>query len=89
MINQKMMQSMMWSVLAQQYDNLPEQAKQALSHLEVRMAKFPDRLVILVRSDDKGENTDKVKMLLIDQLYQFLPEYLNKSFKVKVSLYEE
>lgn len=87
MINQEMMQSMMWSVLGQQYDKLPEQAKQALSQLEIGIAKFPDKLIIRFRSDSRSESTDKAMSLLIDQLYQFLPEYLNKSFKVKVSLY--
>ena len=87
MFDQATVQSMMWSVLAQQYDKLPQQAKQALSQLEVGIAKYPDRLVVRFRSDSQSEDVVKAGALLIDQLYQFLPEYLNKLFRVKVSLY--
>ena len=87
MVNQQMMQNMMWAVLVQQYEQLPDRAKQALSHLEVKMAKYPDRLVVLVKSESQSEDVSKAGALLINQLYQFLPEYLNKSFMVKVSKY--
>ncbi|HCP60780.1 MAG TPA: hypothetical protein DIT43_04450 [Dehalococcoidia bacterium] len=87
MFNKPMLENMMWTALSQQYNQLPEPAKQALAQLQVDIVKDPDKLLILVKSESQGEQVKKAGGVLIDQLYNFLPEYLNKSFKVRVSTY--
>ena len=89
MFNQQAMQSMMWGFLSQQYNKLPEPVKQALSRLEVRIKREPDRLVILIKANPGDEDAAKAGQNLVDQMFAFLPEYLNRSFKVRVSVYEE
>lgn len=89
MFNQEATKSMMWGFLSQQYNKLPEQAKLALARLEVRIKKEPNRLVMLVKSSDGDEDAEKMGQNLVDQMFAFLPEYLNRSFKVKVSVYED
>lgn len=88
-LNQQTMQSMMWGFLSQQYNKLPDRVKQALFRLEVRIMKKSDRLVILVKANEGDEDAAKAGKNLIDQMYAFLPEYLKRSFKVRVSVYEE
>jgi len=87
MHNQPMLENMMWAALSQQYNRLPEAAKQALAQLEVEIVRDPDRLVVLVKSDNQDEKVARAGEVLIGQLFQFLPTYLNKSFKVRVSTY--
>jgi len=87
MISETVLQNMFSAWLSQEYAKFPDQVKQALAKTQVTLTKYPDRLTIIVNCSNPDADTDKVRELMLNQLYQFLPEYLNKSLRVKVVRY--
>ena len=87
MVSEDAMMNMMWGALSQQYDSLPDRAKLAFSQLEIDVEKQPNQLRIVARAEGKGEDVERAAKIMIENLSRFLPEYINKVFRVGVNFY--
>ncbi|MDD5510048.1 MAG: hypothetical protein PHI12_04480 [Dehalococcoidales bacterium] len=83
------MVDMMWGLMNQQFNNLPPAAKEALSQLEVRVARQGDRVVIKPVSLIENNQTEKMKEIMLDGFVDWMPQMIEKAFHVKVKRYKD
>jgi virulence-associated protein VagC len=79
--------NMMWSVIGQQFNQLPRQVKEALAQTEVDIIREAERVIIRPRPLVESENTNKVAQLLLDNFVEQLSPMIHKSFRVEVKVY--
>lgn len=82
------MVDMVWGMMAQQFNKLPPAAKEALAQTEVRIARQEDRIVIRPVPLVENEQTEKMKGILLDGFLNWMPQMIEKSFRVKVKVYK-
>ena len=89
MFNQESMQDMMWGFIGQQMNKLSPELKQGLTQVEIDVVRYPDRLLIVVKSPETNPNAVLASQNLLDGLGNLVPEYVSKVFKVKVRIFEK
>ena len=79
--------NMMWSVIGQQFNQLPPEVKEALAQTEVDIIREADMVTIRPRPLVESENTKRVGQLLLDNFVEQLSPMIHKSFRVEVKVY--